>query len=98
MLDINLTTILFQLANFAIMAVLLYFLLFKRVSAQVQQRKEKLAQVEAETIANLAASEQAKAEAEKQIANAQLLIDEKISQAKSELEVNRFQIIDTTRQ
>ena len=98
MLDINLTTILFQLANFAIMAVLLYFLLFKRVSAQVQQRKEKLSQVEAETMANLASSEQAKAEAEKQIANAQLLIDEKISHAKSELEVNRFQIIDTTRQ
>ena len=64
MLDINLTTILFQLANFAIIAVLLYFLLFKRVSAQVQQRREKLAQIEAETLANLAASEQAKTEAE----------------------------------
>ena len=97
MLDINLTTILFQLANFAIMAALLYFLLFKRVSAQVQKRKEHLALVEAETKANFAASEQAKAEAEKQLANAQSLIDEKISQAKSELEVNRFQIIDTTR-
>jgi len=98
MLDINLTTIFFQLANFAIMAALLYFLLFKRVSAQVQKRKEKLAQIEAETISNLAASEQSRIEAEKQIAHAQSLIDEKISQAKSELEVNRFQIIDTTKQ
>jgi len=97
MLDINLTTILMQLANFAIMAALLYFLLFKRVSAQVQKRKEKLAQIEAETLANFAASEQARAEAEKQVAHAQSLIDEKISLAKSELEVNRFQIIDTTK-
>jgi F-type H+-transporting ATPase subunit b len=97
MLDINLTTILFQMANFAIMAALLYFLLFKRVSAQVQKRKEQLAQIEAEIKANLAVSEQARAEAEKQLANAQSLIDEKVSRAKSELEVNRFQIIDTTR-
>jgi F-type H+-transporting ATPase subunit b len=97
MLDINLTTILFQMANFAIMAALLYFLLFKRVSTQVRKRKQQLAQIEAETKANLAVSEQAKAEAEKQLANAQSLIDEKISRAKSELEVNRFQIIDKTR-
>ncbi len=98
MLDINLTTILFQLVNFAIMAALLYFLLFKRVSAAVQERKEKLAAIEAQTMANLAASEQAKEEVENQIAHAQSLIDEKVSQAKSELEVNRFQIMDTTRQ
>ena len=97
MLDINLTTILFQLVNFAIIAALLYFLLFKQVSAQVQKRKEHLAQVEAEIKANFAASEQAKADAEKQLANAQSLINEKVSLAKSELEVNRFQIIDTTR-
>jgi len=98
MLNINLTTILFQLVNFAIIAVVLYFLLFKRVSAAVQQRKDHLASIEAETLENFAASEQAKAEMEKQIANAESLIEEKISQAKSELEVNRFQIIDTTKQ
>jgi F0F1-type ATP synthase membrane subunit b/b' len=97
MLDINLTSILFQMANFAIMAALLYFLLFKRVSAKVEKRKEQLARIEAETKENYSAAEQAKAKAEKQLAAAQSLIDERVSRAKSELEVNRIQIIDITR-
>ena len=98
MLDINLTTILLQLINFAIMAALLYFLLFKRVFASVNARKARLADQEAEIAANLLASQQAKIELEKQIANAQSLIDEKVAQAKAEMEVNRYQIVDTTKQ
>lgn len=97
MLAINLTTILFQLANFAIIIVVLYFLLFKRVLENVKTRKDKLSALEAETQANLAASEQVKQELDKQIANAQSLIDEKVSQARSEMEVDRFQIIDATK-
>lgn len=98
LLDINLTTILFQMANFAIIAVLLYFLMFKRVITSVKERKDKLAELDTEAQANFAASEQGKEKLEKQIAHAQSLIDEKVSQAKSEMDVNRFQIIDATKQ
>lgn len=96
MLDINLTTIMFQMANFAIMTALLYFLLFKRVSAQVRKRKEHLALIEAETRENFSAAEQARLEAEKQLASVQSQINERVSRAKSELEQNRLQIIDIT--
>ena len=96
MLDINLTTILFQMANFAIMAALLYFLLFKRVSEQVKKRKEHLARIEAETNEKFSAAEQARSEAEEQLASVQSLIDERVSRAKSDLELNRIQVIDIT--
>ena len=42
MLNINFTTILFQFINFIILAVALYFLMFKKIFSRVQQRKEEL--------------------------------------------------------
>jgi len=98
MLDINLTTILFQLVNFAIVAVVLYFLLFKRVKENVNARRQRLNALEEEAQARLSAIQQERTELEKQIANAQSMIDEKVSRARSELEVNRFQVIDATKQ
>jgi len=97
MLDINITTILFQFINFIILAVTLYFLMFKKIISGVQQRKEKLEEIEQAAIRNFEESEKAKIDLQKQIENAQALIDGRISQAKSELEVSRYQIIDATK-
>jgi len=97
MLDINLTTILFQFINFIILAVTLYFLMFKKIISGVQQRKEKLEEIEQATIRNFEESEKAKTNLQKQMENAQSQIDGRIAQAKSELEVSRYQIIDATK-
>jgi len=97
MLDINFTTILFQFINFIVLAVTLYFLMFKKIISGVQQRKEKLEEIEQATIRNFEESEKTKTDLQKQIENAQAQIDKRIAQAKSELEVSRYQIIDATK-
>jgi len=97
MLNINFTTILFQFINFIILAVALYFLLFKNVLSSVKQRKERLEEIEQATIRNFEESEKAKIDLQKQMENAQAQIDGRIAQAKSELEVSRYQIIDATK-
>ncbi len=97
MLNINFTTILFQFINFIVLAVTLYFLLFKKIFSRVQQRKEKLEEIEQATIRNFEESEKAKIDLQKQIENAQTQIDGRIAHAKSELEVSRYQIIDATK-
>ena len=60
MLDINFTTILFQIINFVILAVTLYFLMFKKIISGVQQRKNKLEKIEQAAIRNFKESEKAK--------------------------------------
>ena len=97
MLDINFTTILFQFINFIILAVTLYFLMFKKIISGVQQRKDKLEEIEQAAIRNFDESEKAKIDLQKQIENAQAQIDGRIAHAKSELEVSRYQIIDATK-
>jgi F-type H+-transporting ATPase subunit b len=97
MLNINLTTILFQFINFIVLVVILYFLLFKKIFSRVQQRKEELEEIKQATIRNFEESEKAKINLQNQIENAQTQIDERIAQAKSELEVSRYQIIDATK-
>ena len=97
MLNINFTTILFQFINFIVLVVILYFLLFKKIISGVQQRKEKLEEIEQAAIRNFEESEKAKIDLQKQIENAQTKIDGRIAQAKSELEVSRYQIIDATK-
>ena len=97
MLNINFTTIIFQFINFIILAVALYFLMFKKIFSRVQQRKEKLEEIEQAAIQNFEESEKAKIDLQKQIENAQTLVDGRIAQAKSELEVSRYQIIDATK-
>ena len=97
MLNINFTTILFQFINFIVLAIALYFLMFKKIFSRAQQRKEKLEEIEQTAIRNFEESEKARIDLQKQIENAQTLIDGRIAQAKSELEVSRYQIIDTTK-
>jgi len=97
MININLTTILFQFINFIILVIILYFLLFKKLFSRVQQRKEKLDEIEKAAIQNYEESEKVKLDLQKQIGNAQTQIDKRIAQAKSELDVSRYQIIDATK-
>ena len=67
MLNINFATILFQFINFIVLVVILYFLLFKKIFSRVQQRKEKLEEIEQATIRNFEESEKSKIDLQKQI-------------------------------
>ena len=97
MLDINITTILFQFINFIILAVVLYFLLFKKIFKRVQARKQKLDEIELKANMHLKEAEKMRIDLQKQITDAQVIIDKYISHAKSELEAIQFQIIDATK-
>jgi F-type H+-transporting ATPase subunit b len=97
MLDINLTTILFQFINFIILAILLYFLMFKNILKRAKQRKQEFEAIELAAKNNFDSVEKMRAELQTQIENAQAQIDEKITHAKSEMEVIQFQIIDATK-
>ncbi|HAF61412.1 MAG TPA: hypothetical protein DCK95_03695 [Anaerolineaceae bacterium] len=64
MFNIDLTTILFQFINFAILAVLLYFLLFKGAIKKSREARELKHQQEKELEINLAESEKIKRDLE----------------------------------
>ena len=93
MLDIDLTTVIFQVANFLILVVLLYFLLFKKILKRAENRKEELNQIRLTAEENLVESENMRSELENAINNFNINLEERISSAKSELEVTRQQMI-----
>ena len=97
MLDINFTTIIFQFINFIILAVLLYFLMFKNIIKRTKQRKQEFEAIELVAKNNLESTEKLRAELAMQIENAQAQIDEKISLARAEMEISKIQIIDETK-
>ena len=66
MFNIDLTTILFQFINFAVLSVLLYFLLFKGAMKSSQEARELKNQQEKELSNNLAESEKLKQNLEKE--------------------------------
>lgn len=94
MLNINLTTILFQAINFIVLVIILYFLLFKKLLIKAHQRKENLKRIEQAAINNFKESEKEKLILQEQQENVQSQIDERIAQAKSELEASHNQTIE----
>lgn len=97
MLEFDLTTILFQIVNFLVLAVALYFMLFKKVIKQAEDRKKESEAVRQETLDNLEESRRVRIEAEEYFDNIKQRIDEYIEKAKSEIELNRFQVLEETK-
>lgn len=97
MLNIDLTTILFQIVNFIVLAVALYFLLFKNVIKRTEERDRENEALRHEIMVNLEESEKLKAEAEAYFNNIEQKIDEYVDKAKSEIELNRFQVLEKTK-
>lgn len=97
MLDINLTTIIFQVLNFAVLFAALYFLLFKNIVKRAENRKIELEELRQKTIQNFEESDKLRQQLEESLKNIHLKVDEYISKAKAELELNRYQVLEDTK-
>ena len=97
MLEIDFTTIIFQIINFLILAIALYFLLFKKIIKQTEQRNQEAETIRQETLENLEESKRLRAEADAYFNNVEQKIDEYVDKAKSEIELNRFQVLEKTK-
>lgn len=97
MLNFDLTTIIFQFVNFLILVIVLYFLLFKKLVQRSESRKKELEKLHQKTIQNYEESERLRSEMEDSLVNIKTKVDEYISKAKSELEVDRFQVLNDTK-
>ncbi len=97
MLEIDFVTILFQVANFVILAAALYFLLFKSMLKKAENRKKEAEAIRQETLENLEESKRVRATAEEYLNNVERKIDEYIDKAKSEIEINHQQILEETK-
>ena len=97
MLNINLSTIIFQVINFLVLFALLYFFLFKNIVKQANKRKKVLDGIHQKTMENFEESENLRSELEKSIENIHEQVDEYISKAKAELELDRRQVLEETK-
>ncbi len=97
MLNINLSTIIFQIINFLVLFAALYFLLFKNIIKRAEKRKKELEEIKGKAVKNFEESQRLREEMERSVENIKNRIEEYISRAKSELEVDRFQIIEETK-
>jgi len=98
MLKIDLVTVLFQILNFAVLAAVLYFLLFKRMIQKADQRKAEAEAVRLESLRNLEETRQMRAEAEAFLEDLEARIDEQIEKAKQEIELNREEVLQATKE
>ena len=93
MLDIDLTTVIFQIINFSILVVVLYFLLFKKIVQRAEIRKAELENIRQAALDNYRDSEALRSELETSINEFNKKLEEHTSKAKSEIEVARYQVI-----
>ena len=92
-LGINPSLLVSQLFNFALLAFLLYRLLYKRVLAMMSQRKERIARSMAEVDAAREAAAKAQQEYDRKVAEAQRKAQEIIGQAAQQGEQTRSGIV-----
>jgi len=97
MLNIDLSTIIFQVINFLVLFVALYFLLFKNIIKRAEKRKQELEEIREKAVKNFEESQRLREEMEQSLENIENRVEEYISRAKSELEVERLQIIEETK-
>jgi F-type H+-transporting ATPase subunit b len=97
MLEIDFATIVFQIINFLVLVIALYFLLFKKIIKQTETRKQEAEAMRQEELENLEESKRLRAEADAYYNNIEQKIDEYVDKAKSEIELNRFQVLEKTK-
>jgi F-type H+-transporting ATPase subunit b len=97
MLKIDFVTILFQIINFLVLAVALYFLLFRRMIKSAEKRNREVEAARQETIKNLEESKRQRAEADQYFNEISQRVDEYIENAKRDIEQNRLAVVETTK-
>ena len=97
LLSIDWATLAFQIANFLLLAVLLYHFLFRPVMKNVRQRAEEKEQLAREMARDHAESARMRAELEARLARAEEEAEAIIDRAREEAEAERAEILRETR-
>ncbi|MEE4194182.1 MAG: F0F1 ATP synthase subunit delta [Anaerolineae bacterium] len=98
MLDLNITTIIWQIVNFLVLAAALYFLLFKQVMRVVERRTEEKNRLVNELREKNEAAEKLQAELQAQLDNADSLVNEIIDKAEAQIQANHERMIERARE
>ena len=94
MLDIDITTIIFQIINFLVLVVVLYYLLFRKIIQRAEIRKQEMEKIRKNMIDDLQNAERLKMDLELEIQNIDARIEEAFDKAKSDLEEIRNKVLD----
>ena len=86
MLEIDITTLIFQIINFLVLVIALYFLLFRKIIQRAESRRQEIEKIQSEIEADLENAEKLKADLEQEIKNIDARIEEAFNKAKKDLE------------
>jgi len=98
MLEIDITTIIFQIINFLVLVAALYFLLFRNIINRAESRKQEMEKIRREILNDLKNAERMKNDMELEIQNIDARIEEAFNKAKNDLEEIRNQVLNETRE
>jgi F0F1-type ATP synthase membrane subunit b/b' len=98
MLEIDFTTIIFQIINFLVLVVALYFFLFRKIIQRAETRKQEMEKIRGDILNDLQNAERLKNDMELEIQNIDARIEEAFDRAKNDLEGIRNQVLNETRE
>jgi F0F1-type ATP synthase membrane subunit b/b' len=98
MLDIDITTVIFQIINFLVLVVVLYYLLFRKIIQRAEVRKQELEKIRSDMLDDLKEAERLKMDLELEIGNIDTRIEEAFDKAKNELEEIRNKVLDEVKE
>lgn len=98
MLEIDFTTIIFQVINFLALVIALYFLLFRKIIHRAKVRKQELEMIQKSTMDDLQNAEKLKMDLELEIQNIDARIEESFDKAKSDLEEIRNKVLNDAKE
>jgi F-type H+-transporting ATPase subunit b len=93
MLDFDIGTILFQLANFAILAILLYFVLFRPMMRKMKEQEAEKERIARETTQDRQEAERLRAALEDRLAGVEEEATAIVARAKEQAEVERTALL-----
>ena len=96
MLNLNITTIIIQIVNFIIFAIVLYFLLFKNVIKRANLRKQKIEELQSEIERNYSESQNIKNSIEKEMALLEQKFEKLHVEEKEHLAEERKKFLEAT--
>lgn len=96
MLDIDLVTILAEIINFLVIAVVLYFLLFKPTVKRIEQRTQQKEALLAEARENQRKAEEKLAEIEERLSNIDSEIDSRLQEAYQQAQIESESLLEAT--
>jgi F-type H+-transporting ATPase subunit b len=96
MLELDITTIIFQIANFVVLSALLYRFLLKPVMRRVQERAAEKARLMAEMARERQQAEQTRLELEERLARAEQEAQEIVNSAEARIEKARQALLEET--